>query len=112
MKMRRGSLKWVSFISIGIVLLVIVGYLIWDSNEKTKEIQQIESKLGFEIKVVDRQSHGTFQAPTRTYTVKPINASKENETEYILYLNEKDEIEQWAMIKNGKIVRPDNEEDE
>ena len=108
MKMKRGILKWSAFISIGIVLLAIVGFYIWDSEEKSKEIQQIESKLGFEIKVVDRQSHGTFQAPTRTYKVKPLNASEENETEYILYLNEKDEIEQWAMIKNGKVVRPDN----
>src|SRR4051794_34616518 len=104
MKIRRGTIKWITFIGIGIVLLTLVGLSIWDSTERSKEVQQIELKLGFEIKVLDRQSHGTLRAATRTYLVKPLNDDdKESNIEYLLYLNEEDKIEQWAMVKNGKV---------
>ena len=112
MKTRRCALKWITFIGIGIVLLTLVGFSIWDSTERSKEVQQIELKLGFEIKVLDRQSHGTLRAATRTYLVKPLDDDKESNIEYLLYLNEEDEIEQWAMVKNGKVIRPYNTEDE
>lgn len=112
MKFKRGIIKWFTFIGIGIVLLASVAFIKWDSAERSKEIQQIESKLGFEITVVDRQSHGTLRAPTRTYRVKRLEDDKDSDIEYLLYLNEKDEIENWAMVKNGKIVRPINKEDE
>ncbi|SES44891.1 hypothetical protein [Psychrobacillus sp. OK032] len=111
MKVRRGTLKWIMFIGIGIVLLALVGLSIWDSTERSKEVQQIELKLGFEIKVLDRQSHGTLRAATRTYLVKPLD-DKENDIEYLLYLNEEDKIEQWVMVKNGKTIRPYSTEDE
>lgn len=41
MKMNRGISKWILFIGIGIVLIAIVGFSIWDSSEKSKEVQQI-----------------------------------------------------------------------
>ncbi|KOS68481.1 hypothetical protein AEA09_07915 [Lysinibacillus contaminans] len=112
MKIKRGTLKWIMFFSIGIVLLALVGLSIWDSTERSKEVQQIELELGFEVKVVDRQSHGTLRAATRTYLVKPLDDDKESDIEYLLYLNEEDKIEQWAMVKNGKTIRPYNTEDE
>ncbi|SDN26748.1 hypothetical protein SAMN05518871_104126 [Psychrobacillus sp. OK028] len=111
MKTRSSTLKWIMFIGLGIVLLALVGLSIWDSNERSKEVQQIELKLGFEIKVLDRQSHGTLRAATRTYLVKPLDDDKESDLEYLLYLNEEDKIEQWAMVKNGKVIRPINTED-
>ncbi|GGA24453.1 hypothetical protein [Psychrobacillus lasiicapitis] len=111
MTIRRGPLKWVTFIGIGIVLLVVAGFCIWDSTERSKEVQQIELKLGFEVKVLDRQSHGTLKEPTRTYLVKRLD-DKESEIEYRLYLNEEDNIEQWAMVKNGKTIRPYSTEEE
>ena len=112
MKIRTGTLKWITFISIGIVLLALIGLSIWDSTERTKEVQQIELKLGFEIKVLDRQSHGTLRAATRTYLVKPLDEDKVSDIEYLLYLNEEDNIEQWAMVKNGKVIGPYDTEDE
>lgn len=111
MKSKRSILKSITIIVLGIVLLTLVGFRIWDSAERTKEVQQIESKLGFEITVVDRQSHGTLSAPTRTYLVKPLDGDKKSDIEYLLYLNEEDKIEQWAMVKNGKTIRPNNIED-
>ncbi|MEO4055135.1 hypothetical protein [Solibacillus sp. CAU 1738] len=112
MKIKRGILKWITFIGIGIVLLGVAGLTIWDSAERTKEVKQIELELGFEIKVVDRQSHGTLRAATRTYKVKSLNDDKENDLEYLLYLNEEDKIEHWAIVKNGKVIKPNNTEDE
>ncbi|MFJ7825611.1 hypothetical protein [Psychrobacillus sp. NPDC096623] len=111
MKTRSSTLKWIMFICIGIVILALVGLSIWDSTERSKEVQQIELKLGFEIKVLDRQSHGTLRAATRTYLVKPLDDDKESDLEYLLYLNEEDKIEQWAMVKNGKVIRPIKTED-
>ncbi|MDI2588524.1 hypothetical protein OR571_15730 [Psychrobacillus sp. NEAU-3TGS] len=111
MKKRRSSLKWITFIGIGIVLLVVAEFCIWDSNERSKEIQQIELKLGFEVKVLDRQSHGTLKAPTRTYLVKRLD-DKQSDLQYRLYLNEEDKIEQWAKVKNGKTIRIYRDEEE
>jgi len=89
------------FIAIGIVLLVVVGLFIWQSVDRYKEVQQIESKLGFEITVVDRQSHEAFWAATRTYLVKPVD--DESNLEYMLYLNKENKIEQWAKVENGEV---------
>ncbi|MFJ7952813.1 hypothetical protein ACIQZG_14920 [Lysinibacillus sp. NPDC096418] len=111
MKNKRGILKWITFIGIGMILLAIVGLIKWDSAERTKEVQQIELELGFKVKVVDRQSHGTLRVATRTYLVKPLDGEK-SDIEYLLYLNEKDKIEHWAMVKNGKTIRPSSVEDE
>lgn len=61
---------------------------------------------------MDRQSHGSLRAVTRTYLVKPLDEDKESDIEYLLYLNEDDKIEHWVMVKNGKTVRPYNIEDE
>lgn len=111
MKNKRGILQWITFIGIGMVLLAIVGLSIWDSTERSKEVQQIELELGFKVKVVDRQSHGTLRALTRTYLVKLLDDEK-SDIEYLLYLNEEDKIEQWVIVKNGKTIRPNNTEDE
>ncbi|MFP9129442.1 hypothetical protein [Niallia sp. BSM11] len=89
------------FIAIGIVLLVVVGLFIWQSVDRYKEVQQIESKLGFEITVVDRQSHEAWWAATRTYLVKPVD--DESNLEYMLYLNKENKIEQWAKVENGEV---------
>ena len=48
MEIRRDNSKWIRFIGIGIVLLVVVGLITWQSVDKHKEVQQIESKLGFD----------------------------------------------------------------
>lgn len=111
MKMKRGNLKWMTFLGLGVALLVIVGFSIWDSAEKSKEVRQIELELGFKVQVVDRQSHGPLRAATRTYLVKQLNDEK-SDIEYLLYLNEEDKIEHWAMVKNGKTIKPTNTEDE
>lgn len=111
MKNKRGILQWITFIGIGMVLLAIVGLSIWDSTERSKEVKQIELELGFKVKVVDRQSHGTLRAVTRTYLVKPLDDEK-SDIEYLLYLNEEDKIEHWVIVKNGKKIRPNNTEDE
>lgn len=111
MKMKRGNLKWMTFLGLGVALLVIVGFSIWDSAEKSKEVRQIELELGFKVQVVDRQSHGPLPAATRTYLVKQLNDEK-SDIEYLLYLNEEDNIEHWAMVKNGKTIKPINTEDE
>lgn len=111
MKMKRGNLKWMTFIGLGMALLAIIGFSIWDSSERSKEIRQIELELGFKVQVVDRQSHGPLRAPTRTYLVKQLDDEK-SDIEYLLYLNEEDKIEHWAMVKNGKTIRPYNTKDE
>lgn len=110
MKIKRSILKWMTFMGIGVALLAII-FSIWDSAEKSKEVRQIELELGFKVKVVDRQSHGTLRAATRTYLVKQLDDEK-SDIEYLLYLNENDKIEHWALVKNGKTIRPYNSEDE
>ncbi|WP_312506674.1 hypothetical protein [Lysinibacillus sp.] len=106
MKMKRGNLKWITFIGLGVALLAIVGFSIWDSAEKSKEVQQIELELGFKVQVMDRQSHGPLRAATRTYLVKQVDDKKSDI--YLLYMNEEDKIEHWAMVKNGKTIKPSN----
>jgi hypothetical protein len=96
--------KWTKFIGIGMALLVVGGLITWQSVDRYKEVQQIESKLGFDITVVNRQSHGAWWAPSRTYLVKPLEDGKERGIEYLFYLNEENKIEQWAKLKNGKII--------
>lgn len=104
-EIRRDNSKWIRFIGIGIVLLVVVGLITWQSVDKHKEVQQIESKLGFDITVVDRQSHDAWWAATRTYLVKPLEEGKESNMEYLFYLNKENKIEQWAKVRNGKTIR-------
>ncbi|WP_088069972.1 hypothetical protein [Gottfriedia luciferensis] len=101
---KKKTSKWIIFIGIGILLLVVGGITRWQLIDRHKEIQQIESKLGFDIKVVNRQSNGTLWDISRTYIVKPLKDDKEKGIEYILYLNKDNKIEQWAKRKNGKII--------
>ena len=103
---KRKTSKWLTFICIGIVLLVIGGIIVWQSMERYKEIQQIESKLGFDITVVKRDSHDAWWAASRTYRVKPSEADMGSNIEYLLYLNKENKIEQWAKLENGKIIKP------
>lgn len=100
-EIRRDHSKWIRFIGIGIVFLVVAGLITWQSVDKYKEVQQIESKLGFDVTVVDRQSHEAWWAATRTYVVKPLEKSKESNMEYLFYLNKENEIEQWAKVRNS-----------
>ncbi|WP_338472559.1 hypothetical protein R4Z10_07395 [Niallia sp. XMNu-256] len=101
---RSDNSKWIKFIGIGIVLLVVIGLITWQSVDRHKEVQQIELKLGTDIKVVDRQSHGAWWAATRTYLVKPLEDGKESNMEYLLYLNNENKIEHWAKVRNGKTI--------
>lgn len=104
--MRKNHSRSIKFISIGIALLVVViGLITWQSVDRHKEVQQIESKLGFDITVVDRQSHDAWWAATRTYRVKPLEDDKESNLEYLFYLNSENEIEQWAKVENGKTIK-------
>ena len=103
-EIRRDNSKWIKLIGIGIVLLVVVGLITWQSVDRHKEVQQIESKLGFDITVVDRQSHDAWWAATRTYLVKPLKDGKESNMEYLFYLNKENKIEQWAKVRNGKTI--------
>ena len=105
-KMKRGTSKWIMYMGIGMALLVIGGFITWEFVDGNKEIQQIESKLGFDITVVDRQSHGELLAATRTYLVKPLEDDEESNIEYLLYLNKENKIEQWAKLQNGEIIKP------
>jgi len=105
-KIRKDTSKWIKFIGMGMVLLVVGGLITLQSIDRYKEVQQIESKLGFDIKVVDRQSHDAWWAATRTYLVKPLEDDKENTMEYMFYLNKENKIEQWAKVENGKIIKP------
>ena len=102
----KDTSKWIKFICMGMVLLVVGGLITLQSIDRYKEVQQIESKLGFDIKVVDRQSHDAWWAATRTYLVKPLEDDKENTMEYMFYLNKENKIEQWARLKNGNIIPP------
>lgn len=111
-EIRGDNSKWLKFVGIGIVLLVVVGLFTWQSVDRYKEVQQIESKLGFEITVVDRQSHDAWWAATRTYRVKPLGKGEESKIEYLLYLNKENKIEQWAKVRNGKTVKQNNIEKE
>lgn len=111
MEIRRDTSKWIKFISIGMALLVVGGLITWQLVDKHKEIQQIESKLGFDITVVDRQSHDAWWAASRTYLVKPLEGEKEDNMEYLFYLNKENEIKQWAKLKNGDIIPPIKYED-
>ncbi len=104
-EIRRDNSKWIKFIGIGIALLVVVGLITWQSVDRHKEVQQIELKLGFDITVVDRQSHDAWWAATRTYLVKPLEDSKESNMEYLFYLNKENKIEQWAKVTNGKTIK-------
>lgn len=104
--MKRGTSKWIKYIGIGMALLVIGGFITLEFVDGNKEIQQIESKLGFDITVVDRQSHGEWWPATRTYLVKPLEDDEENNIEYLLYLNKENKIEQWAKLQNGEIIKP------
>lgn len=103
---RRNTSKRLKFIGLGIILLVVAGLITWQSIDKYKEVQQIESKLGFEITVLDRQSHDAWWAASRTYLVKPLEDGKESNIEYLLNLNRENKIEQWAKLENGKIIKP------
>ncbi|MFJ7933795.1 hypothetical protein [Sporosarcina sp. NPDC096371] len=105
-KIRKDTSKAIKFIGIGTVLLVLVGIITWQSIDRYKEVQQIESKLGFDITVVDRQSHDAWWVATRTYLVKPSEDNKESNIEYMFHLNKENKIEQWATVKNGKIITP------
>lgn len=105
-KIRKDISKWIKFIGMGMVLLVVGGLITWQSIDRYKEVQQIESKLGFDIKVVDRQSHDTWWAATRTYLVKPLEDDRGSNIEYMLYLNKENKIEQWVKVENGKIIPP------
>ncbi|PLT28675.1 hypothetical protein [Peribacillus deserti] len=102
----RDTLKSMKFLGIGMVLLLVVGLITWQSVDRYKEVQQIESKLGFDITVVNRQSHEAWWAATRTYLVKPLADGKESSMEYLFYLNKENKIEQWAQVKNGKTMKP------
>ena len=104
-EIRRDNSTWIKFIGMGIALLVVVGLIIWQSVDRYKEVQQIESKLGFDITVVDRQSHDAWWAATRTNQVKPLEDGKESNMEYLFYLNKENKIEQWAKVKNGKTIK-------
>ncbi|NMD71205.1 hypothetical protein HHO41_12935 [Bacillus sp. DNRA2] len=104
-EIRRNNSKWFKFVGIGIVLLVVVGLFIWQSVDRYKEVQQIEEKLGFDITVVDRQSHDAWWAATRTYRVKPLGDGKESNVEYLLYLNKENKVEQWAKVKNNRSAK-------
>ena len=111
---KRKASKWLKFISIGIVLLIVGGIILWQSIDRYKEVQQIESKLGFDIKVVKRDSpddDDIWWAASRTYRVKPVEAEKGSTIEYLLYLNKENKIEQWAKLENGKIIKPIHYED-
>ena len=110
-EIRRNTSKWIKFIDTGMVLLVVGGLIIWQSVDRYKEVQQLESKLGFDITVVDRQSHDAWWAATRTYLVKPLEDDKESNMEYMFYLNKENKIEQWAKVKNGKVIKPIEYED-
>ena len=110
-EIRRDTSKWIKFIGIGMVLLVVGGLITWQSVDRYKEVQQIESKLGIDITVVDRQSHDAWWAATRTYLVKPLEDDKEGNMEYMFYLNKENKIEQWAKVKNGKVIKPIEYED-
>ena len=90
---------------------MVGGLIIWQSVYRHKEVQQIESKLGFDIKVTDRQSHDAWWAATRTYLVKPLEENQERGVEYMLYLHKENKVEQWAKVKNGKIIEPIKYED-
>jgi len=103
---RRNTSKRLKLIGVGMILLVVAGLITWQSIDKYKEVQQIESKLGFEITVVDRQSHDAWWAASRTYLVKPLEDGKESNIEYLLNLNRENKIEQWAKLENGKIIKP------
>lgn len=111
MEIRRETSKWIKFIGIGMVLLVVGGLITWQLVDRHKEVQQIESKLGFDITVVDRKSHEAWWAATRTYLVKPFEDDMEDNVEYLFYLNKENKIEQWAKLKNGEIIRPIKYED-
>ncbi|WP_046176201.1 hypothetical protein [Domibacillus indicus] len=108
---RRTTSKRIKFIGLGLIPLVVAGLITWQLVDRHKEVQQIESKLGFGITVVDRQSHDAWWAATRTYVVKPLKDDKENTMEYIFYLNKENKIEQWAKFKDGKAIKPINYED-
>lgn len=111
LEIRKDTSKWMKFIGIGIVVLVVGGLIIWQSVDRHKEVQQIESKLGFAIKVTDRQSHDAWWAAARTYLVKPVEESQESNIEYMFYLNKDNKIQQWAKLKDGKIIEPIKYED-
>ncbi|WP_112180437.1 hypothetical protein [Paraliobacillus zengyii] len=96
--------KWIKFIGIGIVLLLVGGIITWQSFDRHEEVQEIELKLGFDITVVDRQSHDAWWAATRTYRVKPVEDGEEDNLEYLFYLNKENQIEQWAKIINGNTI--------
>ncbi len=102
-KVSRRS-KWIKFIGIGIVLLLVGGIITWQSFDRHEEVQEIELKLGFDITVVDRQSHDAWWAATRTYRVKPVEDGEEDNLEYLFYLNKENQIEQWAKIINGNTI--------
>jgi len=84
---------------------VVGGITRWQLIDRNKEIHQIESKLGFDIKVVNRQSHNPWWEAPRTYLVRPVKEDKEHNIEYLLYLNKENKIEQWAKVKNGKVIK-------
>lgn len=111
MEIRSDTSKWIKFIGIGMALLVVGGLITWQLVDRYKEVQQIESKLGFDISVVDIQSHDVWWAASRTYRVKPLEGEKEDNVEYLLYLNKENKIEQWAKLKNGEIIPPIKYED-
>lgn len=111
MKVRKDTSKWIKSIGLGMVLLVVSGLIIWQSVDRYKEVRQIELKLGFDIRVIDKQSHDAWWAATRTYLVKPLEDSQESNMEYMFYLNKENKIEQWAKVKNGKIIKPIKYED-
>ena len=71
-EIRRDNSTWIKFIGMGIALLVVVGLIIWQSVDRYKEVQQIESKLGFEITVVDRQSHDAWWAANENVSSETI----------------------------------------
>ena len=104
-EIRMDNSKWFKFAGIGMVLLVVVGLITWQSVDRYKEVKQIESKLGFDITVVDRQSHDAWWAATRTYLVRPLGDGKGSNMEYLFYLNKENKVEQWAKVRNGKIIK-------
>ncbi|WP_318508735.1 hypothetical protein [Bacillus sp. T3] len=104
-EIRRDNSKRFKFVGIGMVLIVVVGLSTWQSVDRYKEVKQIESKLGFDITVVDRQSHDAWWAATRTYLVKPLGDGNESNIEYLFYLNKENKVEQWAKVRNGKTIK-------
>ncbi|KAB7672049.1 hypothetical protein [Bacillus sp. B1-b2] len=99
---KRRSKKLIILLGVGLAIFAVVGVSIWQIIDRNEEVQVIESKLGFEISVVEKQSHEAWWAATRTYRVKP-EEDKDNSLEYLLYLNKENKIEQWAEVKDGDV---------